>query len=405
MPYILSTLLVFFAGLIAVPVFIFCLEAILAILTPEREGLMHPTNRQRIAVLVPAHNESSGLLATLEDIQAQLKAGDRLLVVADNCTDDTATVAAAAGAEVTERHEQTKIGKGYALAWGIRYLSADPPQIVIMIDADCRVASETLDRLAGACMATNQPVQSLYLMTAPDHSPIEQQIAIFAFRVKNWVRPLGLRALNLPCQLMGTGMAVPWKIISSADLATGAVVEDLKLGLELAQMGHPPLFCPSAHVDSQFPSSVKGVQSQRKRWEQGHIGVVITILPKLAFESLAKRNLALMALTLDAAVPPLTLLGMLIVAMVVLSTLGVLVGHATVALAISAASLAVYFTTIFLCWWKFGRDILPLGSIGSMARYVVGKLSLYRQILSSRSSPQWIRTARNKIEGDVSGSD
>jgi cellulose synthase/poly-beta-1,6-N-acetylglucosamine synthase-like glycosyltransferase len=397
-------LLIACAGLIAIPVLIFCLEIVSAIFAPDRDLLLLSKSRQRIAVLVPAHNESSGLLATLEDIKAQLQAGDRLLVVADNCTDDTGAVAAAAGAEVTERHEPSKIGKGYALAWGIRHLSADPPEIVIIVDADCRLASETLNRLAGACMATNQPIQSLYLMTAPDHSPIEQQVTTFAFRVKNWVRPLGLRALNLPCQLMGTGMALPWEIISSADLATGAVVEDLKLGLELAQMGHPPLFCPSARVDSQFPSSIKGLQSQRKRWEQGHIGLIITTLPKLTFESLAKRNLALMALTLDAAVPPLTLLGMLVAMMVALSTLGVFVGHAPEALAISAASLMAYCIAILLCWWKFGRDILPLGSIWSVARYAVGKLPLYRQILSRSRSPQWIRTARNKIEGNGNGS-
>jgi hypothetical protein len=89
-----------------------------------------------------------------------------------------------------------------------------------------------------------RPVQSLYLMTAPCESAINHQVAEFAWRLKNQVRPLGLRALGLPCQLMGTGMAFPWDIIRSAELASGFIVEDLKLGLDLADAGHPPVFCP-----------------------------------------------------------------------------------------------------------------------------------------------------------------
>ena len=137
--------------------------------------------------------------------------------------------------------------------FGLKHLSQDPPAIVIVIDADCRIAEGTIDQLAATCAATHRPVQALNLMTAPDESPINYRVAEFAWRVKNWVRPSGLNALNLPCQLMGTGMAFPWELIRSADLAHGSIVEDVKLGLDLAQAGSPPLFCPSAEVKSHFP--------------------------------------------------------------------------------------------------------------------------------------------------------
>ena len=87
--------------------------------------------------------------------------------MADNCADDTAAVAAAAGAEVVERQDPTKIGKGYALDWGLRHLSLDPPEIVVMIDADCRLNDGAIERLAATCAMTHRPVQALYLMTAP----------------------------------------------------------------------------------------------------------------------------------------------------------------------------------------------------------------------------------------------
>ena len=399
----MSFLLATFAGLLAVPVFFFCIEVLAAVTLPQRERVLPPINslRRRVAVLIPAHNESKGLLNTLGDIKAQLQSGDRMLVVADNCTDDTAAVARAAGAEVTERHDPAKIGKGYALDWGLQHLSADPPDIVVIIDADCRLADDALARLTTACAATGRPMQALNLQTAPLESPIDFRVAEFAFRVKNWVRPLGLCALNLPCQLTGTGMAFPWEVIRSANLASGLAVEDLKLGLDLARAGHPPLFCPSSGVNSQFPSSIKGAESQRKRWEQGHIGTIARTVPRLAYESLTQANFRLLALTLDAAVPPLTLLGMLVSLMLAVSAFGVLLGLSSSVLIVSAASFLGYLLAVLLCWSKFGRDILPLSSIWSVVSYVVDKLPLYRQILYRGGSSQWIRTDREKIRRDA----
>src|ERR1700733_13845514 len=124
---------------LAIPVTIFVIEIVAASVLPQRNWVKSPTRdrRARCAVLVPAHNESAGLLPTLTDISAQLRAADRLLVIADNCTDDTASVAAMAGAVVVVRNEPDRKGKGYALACGLCHLREDPPDTVIVVDADC----------------------------------------------------------------------------------------------------------------------------------------------------------------------------------------------------------------------------------------------------------------------------
>src|SRR5450631_4215805 len=111
-----SCLLDTIAACLAVPTVVFVIEICAACFLARRHPA--PTTAQRcgtVAVLIPAHDEAKGILATLNDIKPQLRPTDRLLVVADNCTDDTAAVAASAGAEVTVRLEPTKIGKGYAL--------------------------------------------------------------------------------------------------------------------------------------------------------------------------------------------------------------------------------------------------------------------------------------------------
>jgi cellulose synthase/poly-beta-1,6-N-acetylglucosamine synthase-like glycosyltransferase len=392
--------LAFVAVLLVLPVSVFCLEIVAALTLPRKGGRLSPNyaRRHRVAVLVPAHNESKGLLPTLADIRKQLYSGDRLLVVADNCTDDTAAVASTAGAEVIERRDRSKLGKGYALDWGLRHLNLDPPEFVIFIDADCRLADHAIHRLIQACAQESRPVQALYLMKAPEQSRINHHVAEFAWRVKNWVRPLGLRVLGLPCQLVGTGMAFPWDMIRAADLASGWIVEDLKLGLELALAGHPPRFCPSAVVTSRFASSARGAGIQRTRWEYGHIDTILKVAPRLLLRGIAGRRWGLVALTLDLVVPPLSLLAILVGGTLALSGLVGFIGVSSAALVVSAASLMAFTAVLVLAWFKYGRDVLPPGEIFLIIPYVLGKFGLYRKIVSGKTEARWIRTDRTKSD-------
>src|SRR5437762_2498433 len=77
-------------------------------------------------------------------------AGDRVLVVADNCTDATAAVAREHGVDVVDRFDETRRGKGFALDFGLRALDeiSSAPPIVVMLDADCMLAPGALDALA-----------------------------------------------------------------------------------------------------------------------------------------------------------------------------------------------------------------------------------------------------------------
>jgi cellulose synthase/poly-beta-1,6-N-acetylglucosamine synthase-like glycosyltransferase len=393
-----SFILAAIAFLLAVLVFIFLIEVFAAVALPQRQRPSPPAKYSdgKVAVLVPAHNESTGLLPTLEDIKAQLRPADRLLVVADNCTDDTGAVAATAGADVISRNDLERTGKGYALAWGLRHLEVNPPDIVIVIDADCRLADTLIARLAAACAMTHRPVQALDLMIAPEDSPISSRVAEFAWRVKNWVRPLGLKALGLPCQLMGTGMAFPWEVIRSTELASGLIVEDLKLGLDLAVAGNAPVFLPSARVTSEFPSSPEGTLAQRRRWEQGHLGMILTMVPRLIVLAIRQTNLDLLALALDVAVPPLSLLATLVLVVFVLSALATLLGFASTAILVSTVSLVAFVIGVLLSWLKFGRDVLPPSAILLIAPYIIRKLPLYGRILFQRSRSQWIRSDRKR---------
>ena len=395
---LVTGLLLIVATVLGIAVLVFFVEVVAALVSSRRQRPASPNHevRRPVAVLVPAHNESSGILPTLANIQSQLLPGDRLLVVADNCSDDTAIVARAKGVEVVERIDPTKLGKGFALDFGVHHLGSNPPEIVVVVDSDCKLAAGALDHLACACTITGRPVQALYLMTAPAGSEINHQVAEFSWRVKNWLRPLGLRALGLPCQLMGTGMAFPWHVIRSADLANGHIVEDLKLGLDLAVAGHPPVFCPDARVTSEFASSAAGSGTQRKRWEQGHLSMILnTAVPLLAI-AIARRDRNLLAITLDLAVPPLSLLAALVLAIFPLSLWSAAAGHSLAALALSTTSLAALTIATLLAWLRCGRDVVPASALPQIPSYAFRKLRLYGQLLLGKTDSKWIRTERTK---------
>jgi cellulose synthase/poly-beta-1,6-N-acetylglucosamine synthase-like glycosyltransferase len=393
----LSLLMLISVVPVALATLVFLAEVAAAILAkPNLTRLASNSTRPSIAVLVPAHNESSGLLPTLGDIICQLGPRDRLLVVADNCNDNTAEIAAAAGAEVAIRHDLARIGKGYALDFGLRHLGNTGSEIIIVIDADCRLGADAIDQLMRCCMLTGRPVQALYAMSAPEGSAVNHRVAEFAWRVKNSLRPQGLAALGLPCQLMGTGMAFPQDVIRSTDLATGHLAEDLHLGLQLASMGYAPSFCPTAMVRSEFPMSAEAAAHQRQRWEQGHLRVLLTeVLPHLC-TALRTGDGWLLALSLDAAVPPITLLGLLIAGLLLASCLTAMLGGAVAPLVVNTTTLVFFVGGLALAWARCGRDLLPAGTLISVGPYLAGKLVVYMRILASNGTNKWVRTDRNK---------
>lgn len=381
-----------------VPVAMFAIAVLASATCRAADRPAVPETRPDVAVIVPAHQEEGGIAETIAGVRAQLRSGDRLLVVADNCSDATARLAREAGAEVIERHDETRRGKGFALDFGVRHLAARPPAIVLIVDADCTLGLDAVDRLAAEVSARQRPVQGRYLMHVPPGGGLGLQVAEFAFLVKNAVRPAGLHRLGLPCHLTGTGMAFPWPIIRDADLAHSSLVEDMKLGLDLAMAGQAVSYCEAARIDSSFPYSDKGAATQRRRWEEGHLGMIRLALSRLPGALLSRRGDAV-ALALDTLVPPLTLLLLLVGAAFLLTVAATLIfALPAVASWIAGANLVLLLLALAVAWSVFGRAVLPARSLVLVGPYVLRKLALYAGLALGRRSGGWIRTDRQGPE-------
>lgn len=391
---ILNFLLISLATVLLVPVLVLFSQALLSVLF-ELKSRQITTRRPSIAVIIPAHNEQLLIQSTVSSVMSQLNQGDRLIVVADNCTDDTASKARTAGAKVVERFNQQARGKGYALDFGIRACAENPPEVVIIVDADCLIGAKSLYKLSAACMETGRPVQSLYLMKSPEGAGLKTRIAEFAWLVKNLVRPTGFALWDLPCPLMGSGMAFLWKDIRSADLASGHIVEDLKLGIDFCRAGKPPLFLPEAVVTSTFPASAEGLSGQRTRWEHGHLGVILSEAPGLFAEALRSGNLNLLAMAFDLIVPPLALLTLLIVAVFALSAVLYFVSGLILSLWIASTSLALLGLAVMLAWATFGQQVISLVSLCYAPIYALLKIPVYLNFLVKRQV-NWVRSKRDE---------
>jgi len=352
------------------------------------------TLSHRTAVLIPAHNEGAGILPTIQEVQAQLGPNDRILVVADNCTDDTAAIVQAAGVEVTVRADPARRGKGYALEFGVRHLGLNPPDVVVIMDADCRLGENALRHLSDSAMASRRPVQSLYLMLAPENAPPGKAVNLFAWRVKNWIRPLGLELLGLPTQLFGTGMAFPFTLLLDRDLGNSRLAEDTALGIALASAGYPPLFMSEAGVHSHFSASQAGTEQQRQRWEKGHLDNIVDLVPGALIKSLRDRNLGLAALAVDMAVPPLSLLVLVTAVCEILGGIAFGLGAPSAALTIPSLSILLLVLGTALAWTAVGRDVLPPRELFRLPLHAMQKLGSYHRIASGKATSAWIRTDR-----------
>jgi cellulose synthase/poly-beta-1,6-N-acetylglucosamine synthase-like glycosyltransferase len=348
----------------------------------------------RTTILIPAHNEGVGILPTIQDVQAQLGSNDNILVVADNCADDTAAIVTAAGVEVTVRADPARRGKGYALEFGVRHLMHNPPDVVVIMDADCRLGENALRYLSDSAMAGGRPAQSLYLMLAPENAPPGKGVNIFAWRVKNWIRPLGLKLFGMPTQLFGTGMAFPFSLLVDRDLGNSRLAEDCALGIALASAGYPPLFVSEARVYSHFPVSQAGSESQRQRWEKGHLENIVDLVPGALVESLRGGKLRLAVLAVDMAVPPLSLLVLVTALCVILGGVAFVLGASAAALAIPSLSVLLVVLGTVLAWRAVGSDVLPLGELLRLPLHAIRKFGFYHGIASGKASSSWIRTDR-----------
>ena len=372
------------AGFVAIPFLVLAVESLAALL-PARRPRLSPS-RPRCAVVVPAHDEEAGLAATVRNVREQLVPGDRIVVVADNCTDGTASVARAAGAEVVERVDPDRRGKGFALD---RRLGPSPIGSTRRRGRRRRRIAHSgrarWTRSVRQVAATDRPAQGVYLIGDECETDPRRRLSAFAVVLKNQIRPLGLDRLGMPCLLTGTGMAFPWRSLRAAAIGTGNIVEDMKLGVDLALAGHAPRLClvatahgaaapdrrahdQAAHAlgtracthaaDASAPFDVGGHGSRPARIDRAWLGTCRSagVAVDCDLGNVAG-GLRLWWQWADGSIAPFLVL-------------------------FGSAALSGF--AVFAAWFRFGRRALPFADLLAAPVYIAWKIPIYVKMLMVR---------------------
>lgn len=346
-------------------------------------------------VLVPAHNEEGEIGKTLQILLEDLPEKTRILCVAHNCTDSTASVARRLGAEVIEVNDSATGGKPDALKAGLRFLDANPPEVVVVIDADCSVVKGAIRLLATKVKQLGHPVMGAYFFAAQADGHKAGGISSLALMLKNFIRPLGLHWLGLPCLLNGSGSAYPFEAIRQAPHGEGSIAEDYQLTLDLLDMGYVTTFEPAARIDGRLPKKDATAQKQRRRWEHGHLYLSFNTAPRVLLQGLLRLQLSRLVLGLDLLVPPLAYLGLLIVIAGLANIISIMfadfIPYPLYALTITFGLLLLSLIASSI---KFAGIERTRSALMAIPGYLLWKLPIYLGFFSQRET-RWIKTERD----------
>jgi hypothetical protein len=314
------------------------------------------------------------------------------LVIADNCSDETAAIAVALGAEVLTRDVAELRGKGYALKYGLDHLEQDPPDSVVFLDADCSYLRGGPGDMAALAVKSGRPTQGLFLMDAPKGSSLRARAAAFAVRVKNDLRVRGLSRLSGAVSLQGSNFALPWSACAAVSPPEDELAEDAVWGWRLADQGHPPLFSEQTLCEGRLASGEDASQIQRARWERGTLLGAWRVLPAVLLRSLVRGRLSVSVLALDGLVPPLSILAF---CCSLWALCGGLVG---VSLTLSLGPLSLLAVAVFISWLRVGRDLIAAHELIGLLAHALIRIARFPSTILSGN--EWRRTPRERAAED-----
>jgi len=341
----------------------------------------------KLVVVIPAHNEAGGIAACIANLQASLQqtANCDLVVIADNCQDATAEVAAQAGARVLIRHNDQQRGKGYALDYAFKLLLAEDYAGFLVIDADSRVDAGLLAEFQLAFAQGVEALQCRYRIANPEQSPRAglQYIAWLAF---NDLRLQGREKLQVSVGILGNGFALSRKVLEAVPYEAGSIAEDMEYHLRLVNAGFRVSFLESVCVYSDAPNQDSNAAVQRTRWEGGRLRLIVEHVPVLAAAVLRGQS--------NLLEPLAELLLLPLAYHVVLLTLALFVPLAWVQI-YAVTGLLLVVCHVIIAILLAGGGVKEFKLLATVPFYLVWKLTLLPRLwLNARQNAAWQRTDR-----------
>ncbi len=355
-----------------------------------------PDRSTTFDILVPAHNEAAGIARTVASLLAMDYPTEqfRILVIADNCSDDTAMRARDAGATVLERHNQQQRGKGYALAHGYAVsLKEGFAQAIVVVDADTSVSTNLLTAFSARFATGAEAVQAEHGVRNADDS-WRTRLMVIAYALYHTLRSNARERLQLSCGLRGNGMGFSAALLRRVPPRAFSIVEDIEYGVTLGLAGTRVAYVHEAEVRGDMPVSSEASAPQRARWEGGRTALIRQHVGPLCSAARGPRRGIPLDLAADLLVPPLTTITLWVTVGVVATALLVARGLVPVITAVpwvaAFVALVVYVVRGAMLAPKGLRTLVDLLWAPAFAIWKVTLL-----LRPNRNKGEWVRTTRS----------
>jgi 1,2-diacylglycerol 3-beta-glucosyltransferase len=219
-------------------------------------------------------------------------------------------------------------------------------------------------------------------------------LMVIALTMFHTVRSLGRERLGLSCGLRGNGMGFSSMLLRRVPPKAFSIVEDVEYGIALGLAGVRVVYVPEAQVHGDMPTSAAASETQRERWEGGRLALVKAHVPPLVAAARAGGGRVPLDLAADLLVPPLTTLGLMLVAGLALSVgltwSGVAGGMGVIPWLVALLGIGAYVVRGAVLSGTGPRAVLDLMWAPVFA---IWKITL--MLKPKQRTGEWVRTARS----------
>ena len=378
---------------LAVPATLACTYLLILTLFSRRPSAPEGSSRTLFFdVIVPAHNEAAHIAATVDNLQSIDWPKDRyrIVVMADNCTDNTATLARNAGATVIERHNDVDRGKGYALAEAFRWSRIEGrADAVAVIDADSLASLNLLESFAVRIERGASAIQAHYGVLNAAASWRTRLMAI-ALGAIHKLRSRAREALALSCGIRGNGWCVTHSLLSKVPYRAFSLTEDVEFGVQMGLAGYRVHYGDESSVDGEMVTTASAARSQRQRWEGGRLALIRQQVPQLLEAAVARRSILCLDLAIDLLILPLSYVVLNVAALGVLCVFN---ASASAGLLESLCAFNAIALVAYVCrgWILSGVGIRGFWDLLRVPVFLAWKIAL---LVSGSKATSWVRTKR-----------
>lgn len=285
------------------------------LMSENKEFPKHPALVKRFGIIIPAHDEAEVIRSTLDSMR-RIEYPQELfdvVVIADNCSDETAAIVRDTGFKCLERFDIHKKGKGYALEYAFNQLLPNDYDAFVVIDADSIVSADFLAYMNLRLQKGQAVIQAYDGLSNPDSSALTYMFYVGNI-IENKLFYAAKERLGLPIMLRGNGMCFSRTIIERYPWRAFSIVEDTEYGLNLVKAGIRIHFASEMKVLAKQPENLKQAHTQRLRWASGNATLSKGYAIRLMWQGIKERRFDLVDAGFSFFVlsKPLLLLGSLV---------------------------------------------------------------------------------------------